>query len=213
MWAGGIAAGGSWIAWQRIVNRGFDWLVAACAAALAAAAAWAGAGPWAIVAAILAVGALAAGGRAIPVTVALAGSAICALVAASQLDAVFFAVSGAVALGGVTVEMLLGHWFLVDPRLPRSALRKLALAGVAGVTADLIGTFVRGIEGTIPIAATAALGVLTVLLMVLVYLALREQGYSGVMAATGLSYLGVLTGAGAVAASRAALAGGFFGFG
>lgn len=213
MWASGIAGGGAWVASRRIVGRGFDWLVAGTAAVLAAASAWAGGGTWAVVAAVLAVGGVVAGGRAVAVMITLAGSAAGAFIAAAQLDSMLLALTGSVALGGITVEMLLGHWFLVDPRLPRSALTSLAIAGILGAVVDAAVSFTRGIEGTIPVSATLALAAVTMVLMVLVYLALRERGYSGVMAATGLSYLAVLTGAGAVAAARAALSGSFFGFG
>lgn len=213
MWAAGVAAGGAWVASQRIVGRGFDWLVAGTASVLAAAAAWAGGGPWAIVAAVSAMIAAVLGGRRIPVVASLIASAVTALLSAALIDSWLLAVTGSLTLGGITVEMLLGHWFLVDPRLPRSALRTLASLGALGAGTDLAVSFLGGIEGLVPVSATLSLGVVTLVLMVLVYLALRERGYSGVMAATGLSYLAVLTGAGAVAASRAALVGSFLGLG
>ena len=200
MWSAGIAAGGAWVAGQKIVGRGFDWLTAATAAGLAGAAAWAGGGPWAIVAAAAALVAAAGAGRRVVVACALGVAAISALIVAASMNSWLLAVTGAVALGGITVEMLLGHWFLVDPRLPRSALRVLAVTGTAGAGADLLVSFLGNIGGLIPVSATLGLGLVTVVLMALVYLALRERGYSGVMAATGLSYLAVLPAVGAVAA-------------
>lgn len=206
MWAAGVAGGGAVVAWWRIVGRGFDWLIAATAALLAALAAMTGAGIAGWVAAGLAAIAFAVGGRAIPVTALLGSSAIAALVAGVQFDGAVFVVAGALALGGITTEMLLGHWFLVDPRLPRISLRRLAVAGVAGAAADLLAASLRATDG-LGTWLGVGLGATTIVLMVLVALSLREKGYSGVMAATGLSYLALLTGAGAVALVRAAAAG------
>jgi hypothetical protein len=98
-------------------------------------------------------------------------------------------------LGGITAEMLLGHWYLVDPKLPRWALRRLDVIGGAGSSprsrrrnagslrppTDLLG------------AAYVMLAGMTVLLAVGVWYSLKEKGYEGVMAATGLSYLATLT--------------------
>src|SRR5690606_12177971 len=57
------------------------------------------------------------------------------------VEAVLFAgwvsaFTATLALGGVTGEMALGHWYLVDPRLPRGALRWLAIAGIGGLIAE-----------------------------------------------------------------------------
>ncbi|MDP2624135.1 MAG: hypothetical protein Q8Q29_10090, partial [Actinomycetota bacterium] len=51
-------------------------------------------------------------------------------------------------------------------------------------------------------SAYVALSATSLLLMVAVFFALRERAYSGVMAATGLSYLALLTSIGAVALAR-----------
>jgi hypothetical protein len=106
---------------------------------------------------------------------------------------------GALALGGVTSEMLLGHWYLVDPRLPRSALRRLAAAAGVGILADAALVSIRGGPGGIAAPwVPVVLGLVTALLMGAVWLSLRVNSYTGVMAATGLSYLAVLTSLGAV---------------
>jgi hypothetical protein len=57
------------------------------------------------------------------------------------------------------------------------------------------------------IAAYLALAVLSALLVAAVWFSLREPTYSGVMAATGLSYLGVLTAFGVVVVGRLLIAG------
>lgn len=106
-------------------------------------------------------------------------------------------VVGALLLGAITSELLLGHWYLVDPRLARSALRALALGAVASapLEAALAGGYGTSPLGLVLVGTTA-------LLMVAVVLALRRRGYRPVMAATGLSYLALLTGLGATGAVR-----------
>jgi hypothetical protein len=117
------------------------------------------------------------------------------------------AVTGAVALGAITTEMMLGHWYLVDPRMPRPVLRALALVGVAGIGVDMIFSAAGGAASwgdAQPVLGWGwlLLGTTSALLMVMVYSALGERGYAGVMAATGLSYLAVLTSTGAVVLGR-----------
>ncbi|HSO50342.1 MAG TPA: hypothetical protein VLS86_07320, partial [Acidimicrobiia bacterium] len=117
------------------------------------------------------------------------------------------ALSATMALGGVTGEMLLGHWYLVDPRLPRWALKSLAVAGIIGLMLDSVVLAVAGLPSG---GATIAFWVLmatSVILMAAVFAALRYPAYAGVMAATGLSYLAVLTSLAAVFLGRVLVAG------
>jgi hypothetical protein len=103
--------------------------------------------------------------------------------------------------------MALGHWYLVDPRLPRSILRTLAAIGILGLVADAAVLVVAGLPAG---GATIAFWVLmatSVALMVGVIASLRYPAYSGVMAATGLSYLAVLTTLGGMFLGRALVAG------
>jgi hypothetical protein len=103
--------------------------------------------------------------------------------------------------------MMLGHWYLVDPRLPRSALRNLAVAGIAGLVAE------AGLQVGLDIDFSGGalgfwiLAITSIVLMVAVIAAIRYPAYSGVMAATGLSYLALLTTLGAVFVGRAMSAG------
>jgi hypothetical protein len=114
--------------------------------------------------------------------------------------------SGALLLGGVTSEMLLGHWFLIDPTLPRWALKRLAAIGAVGVVADAM---VVGIDAGADVSGEVAgwaflvLAITTLVLMAAVWFALNEPSYPGVMAATGLSYLAILTAIGGAVAGRA----------
>jgi hypothetical protein len=106
--------------------------------------------------------------------------------------------------------MMLGHWYLIAPRLPRSALRALAVVGGAGAVFDAIVVAARGAfpwapEDFIMGVAFVVLSATSLLLMAAVFFALRERGYSGVMAATGLSYLAVLTSIGSAVLGRALL--------
>ena len=115
--------------------------------------------------------------------------------------------------------MLLGHWYLVQPGLPRRLLLELvraamldlagrgrAAAGPAGMVQVLTGHDrrrlgrharlvlggVRGHDPGAPLRHPAAL---------------RERQYSAVMAATGLLYLAILTAFGTDLVARAVLAG------
>ena len=74
----------------------------------------------------------------------LAASAGVLVSSAALAGDALLAISGAVALGAVTDEMLLGHWYLVDPRLPRWALRTLAVVGLAAVAIDGALLLARG---------------------------------------------------------------------
>ena len=117
-------------------------------------------------------------------------------------------ISGALFLGGVTAEMLLGHWYLIDPSLPRWTLRTLASAGIIGLTADALGLAVLGVlPGGLGTVAFWILITTSIVIMVGVLGSLRYPAYSGVMAATGLSYLAVLTTLGATFLGRALVAG------
>ena len=161
---------------------------------------------WAGVALVVAAGLLARRPRL--AALAAAAGALAFLVAAALDEWPVLAVTGALFLGGVTTEMMLGHWYLVDPRLPRSALRTLAVIGGVGAVMDGSAT---SMMGAVPWPAADAvmgwafvvLAVTTALLMIAVWLALRERGYAAVMAATGLSYLALLTAIGAAALGRA----------
>ena len=210
MWAGGIATASVAVVLWRIVGAGFVWLAAGVVVLAGGSSALTGGGPGAWIGTALGAAAGIAA-RHKPACAALfAGSAV-ALAAAAVPDGGFLlAVTGTAALGAITSEMLLGHWYLVDPQLPRWALRVLAVSGLAAIVADiavLIGRGALGWESDDAIIGWAflALAAFTALLMVAVYLSLKEPAYPAVMAATGLSYLAVLTAFGATVLGRALL--------
>jgi hypothetical protein len=133
----------------------------------------------------------------------LATSSVAFLVSAVPAGSVLLTVTGTVALGGVTTEMLLGHWYLVDPRLPRWALKRLVVIGAVALIIDALVLGIAGGTGASTLTAVfVVLSAVSVLLMTAVWFALREPAYSAVMAATGLSYLALLTSLGATMIGR-----------
>jgi hypothetical protein len=126
---------------------------------------------------------------------------------------------GAAFLGAVTDAMLLGHWYLVQPGLPRGLLHELVNAvgwvwplevavmllpvGMISVWTGAVNDEWGGVLGWF----WAACAVTTIGLVVVTKAALREREYSAVMAATGLLYLAILTAFGMDLVARAVLAG------
>ena len=129
------------------------------------------------------------------------------------------AFAGAAFLGAVTDAMLLGHWYLVQPGMPRRHLNELvrALGWVwpfevvslllpTGMVSVWNGTIDDGWSGQLGwFWAACALG--TIVLVWVTRAALRERYYSAVMAATGLLYLAILTAFGTDLVARAVLNG------
>jgi len=134
-------------------------------------------------------------------------------------DALWLArlVVGAVFLGAVSDAMLLGHWYLVQPGMPRKLLNQitnvllvvwpievLVMVLPTGMISVLNGTIDDGWNGVLGwfwLACASLTGVLAWFTRA----ALRERSYSAVMAATGLSYLAILMGFGTDLIARALL--------
>lgn len=124
---------------------------------------------------------------------------------------------GAGFLGVITDAMLLGHWYLVQPGLPRAPLleqvRWVGILWVPEVALLLVPPgMIAVLDGTIDDGYNGLLGwfwvacaVTTAGLVVVTRLALKERAYSAVMAATGLLYLAILTGFGTDLVARALL--------
>ncbi len=128
-------------------------------------------------------------------------------------------VVGAVFLGFVTDAMLLGHWYLVQPGLPRRHVNDIVRAFLwvwpievvvmlvpTGMFSVFSGSVDDGWGGQLG-WFWAACAVTTGVLGVVTQRALREKSYSAVMAATGLMYLAILTAFGTDLVARAVLAG------
>ena len=184
-----------WVATRRgEVSKGFTWLVLSSAGVLLAAGA-----ALAVSTQSLAVFGVGTGG---PVALAAARS-----------------LAGAAFLGSVTDAMLLGHWYLVQPRMSRDPIRRLTRAVAitwpfevavfllpVGMLAVFTGNIDDGYGGLLG-WFWAACVVSTIILTGATYLALKERGYAAVMAATGLLYLAILTASGTDLVARAILSG------
>ena len=125
---------------------------------------------------------------------------------------------GTAFLGAVSDAMLLGHWYLVQPGLPRSILGELVTAlrwitpfeivvmllptGMFSVLGGSVDDGWGGMLGWFWVACAIS----TVILTEVTRAALREKFYSAVMAATGLLYLAILTAFGTDLVARAVLA-------
>jgi hypothetical protein len=125
---------------------------------------------------------------------------------------------GTVFLGAISDAMLLGHWYLVQPGMPRSILNELvdALRWIlpieiavmlipTGMISVLTGAVDDGWNGTLGWFWVAC-AVTTAVLIEVTRAALKERSYSAVMAATGLLYLAILTAFGTDLVARAVLA-------
>jgi hypothetical protein len=128
-------------------------------------------------------------------------------------------VAGAAFLGAISDAMLLGHWYLVQPGLPRKHLSELVRllmvvwpvevvlllipTGMVSVFTGRIDDGWKGMLGWMWIACA----ITTLALTFVTRAALKERQYSAVMAATGLLYLAILTGFGTDLVARAVLSG------
>jgi hypothetical protein len=81
------------------------------------------------------------------------------------------------------------------------------LSGIAGLSVEAALMVYLGVGFKVGSIGYWVLAVTSVVLMVAVIAAIRYPAYSGVMAATGLSYLALLTTLGAVFVGRAIVAG------
>ena len=125
---------------------------------------------------------------------------------------------GAAFLGAITDLMLLGHWYLVQPGMTRKLLNELTNAVLfiwpLEVVVMILPTgMIIVLNGSIDDGWNGILGyfwlgcaVLTGVLAFFTRAALKERSYSAVMAATGLSYLAILTAFGTDLVARATLA-------
>ncbi len=194
----------------RIVGPGFLWLAAGTSFVIGAIGAGAGGGVAAWAGSGLALSAVPAARSPVWAPSLLAASSVAFLISAVAAGGALLTVTGTLALGGVTTEMLLGHWYLVDPRLPRWALKRLVVIGASALLIDglVLGLSAPVGEATAVTIVFAVLSAVSLLLMIAVWFALREPAYSAVMAATGLSYLALLTSLAATAIGRSLISSG-----
>jgi hypothetical protein len=149
----------------------------------------------------------------------VAGAVAAADGAGDQVLAVARTVVGAAFLGCVSDAMLLGHWYLVQPGLPRRPilvqvrwllwlwpLEVAVLLVPTGMFSVFTGSVDDGWGGMLG-WMWGACAVTTLVLTFVTKAALKERQYSAVMAATGLLYLAILTAFGTDLVARAVLAG------
>lgn len=126
------------------------------------------------------------------VVLAVAGGSRSAPLFASQL------VLAALALGAVNAGMLLGHWYLVTPKLSPAPLRRmmwilvgtLVVQGLAfGAALLLVGT--EPIDGSLAWLTWLRLAVGILLPIVATVLAILASGAASLQASTGLLYIGL----------------------
>jgi hypothetical protein len=125
---------------------------------------------------------------------------------------------GAAFIGAITDAMLLGHWYLVQPGLPRRLLNEMVTALQVLWPMELIALLLpvgmlAVITGDVDDGWNGLLGwmwlgcaITTIVLIYVTKAALKERYYSAVMAATGLLYLAILTAFGMDIIARAVLA-------
>ena len=207
MWTAGLAVGGALIVRWSIIGAGYTWLTAGVVLLFGGLTAVAGGGPLAWIAVGLTGGAAILARAARVASSMLALAAVLFLLGIADSSPLVPLATGTFFLGAVTSVMMLGHWYLVDPRLPRRVLRVLTSSGAIGLAADLSYITLRGglnwaKSGTAMGAAFLVLAVATGALLLAVWFALKEPRYTGVMAATGLSYLATLTAIGTVVLGR-----------
>lgn len=155
----------------------------------------------------------------VPVVIGVLGLVAAGLNDNAPLLALARILVGAAFLGAITDAMLLGHWYLVQPGLPRTLLHEIvdAVAWIwpfevavmlipTGMVSVWNGSIDDGWNGLLG-WFWAACAVTTIVLVMVTKAALRERQYSAVMAATGLLYLAILTAFGTDIVARAVLAG------
>jgi hypothetical protein len=129
-------------------------------------------------------------------------SALVVLAAAGGSDSVpLFAgqlVLAALALGAVNAAMLLGHWYLVTPKLSPAPLRRMMwlLILTLGVQAIAFGIAIlnggtEALEGGIGALTWLRLGVGIILPIAATILAILASNAASLQAATGLLYIGL----------------------
>ena len=138
------------------------------------------------------------------VTIVAGGLALMAAAVARPSDAPYDAFAllalplGALALGGTDAAMLLGHWYLVTPKLSPAPLQRAALIVVAAIalqTAVVAATVARGqllgaVESSLVVAIAIRVGVGLFMTLGLV-LAAWWTARMNTQSSTGLLYVGL----------------------
>lgn len=218
-WAAGMIAVVFVVNRWKVTSPGYAWLVDACAVGFGLLA-WAAGGrtEWPLLvlagggtlAIVLSVAKLRGWPQAAAEAVAAAAGAVaCVRLGAASMDPAAMgavrALAGAAFLGAVSDAMILGHWYLIDPTLPKVAIRRLNAIAAATLAVLAITLLLppSSVLGAFDSATLLALGWLATsvfcgILVFLVARALREKGYAAVMSATGLLYVATMVAVGVV---------------
>jgi hypothetical protein len=147
--------------------------------------------------------------------------ALARTVPASFPAAVVLVSTGAAFMGAVMDGLLLGHWYLVDRRLPKAHIQRVALllliaVGIEAAAVSIAGfgdpglpagfNLFLGIGGVVTWVALGMV-VATALVAVLIVISLRGTQARAVQAATGFFYLAVITAFAAEMAAKVRLLG------
>ena len=98
-------------------------------------------------------------------------------------------------VSGIFSLMMIGHWFLVDPTITRIGMKNIARSSmlIAGLLCLMITTGLISLEiTTLYKNIIVGLYISSFILSLGSLKSLNEKSYTGVMAATGLSYLSLL---------------------
>ena len=98
-------------------------------------------------------------------------------------------------VSGIFSLMMIGHWFLVDPTITRIGMKNIARSSmlIAGLLSLMIITGLISLEiSTLYKNIIIGLYISSLILSLGSLKSLNETSYTGVMAATGLSYLSLL---------------------
>ena len=98
-------------------------------------------------------------------------------------------------VSGIFSLMMIGHWFLVDPTITRIGMKNIARSSmlIAGLLCLMITTGLISLEiTTLYKNIIVGLYISSFILSLGSLKSLNETSYTGVMAATGLSYLSLL---------------------
>lgn len=231
------ATGGLFFLWftarRNEVGKGYGWLLRGSFSVIAAGSVWAGvhtgsigvrevAAMFVVVISIVTIKRQDVRIDLIAPAIGLIGVVAGALDAAdgagSTATALARAMVGTFFLGAVSDAMLLGHWYLVQPGMPRKLLNEIVdvmlwLLPFEALVMLIPTGMVSVINGSIDDGWNGMLGwfwiacvITTQVLVIVTKAALKERSYSAVMAATGLMYLAILTAFGTDLVARATLA-------
>lgn len=114
-------------------------------------------------------------------------------------------IGDAIVAGCITVGLCVGHWFLVDPHLPRGPMRALSVSALLGLVLIAVGTLqdgsIAGPLGSIFVWIVVATGAISALALAGALAALNVPTYKGVQSATGLFYICTMSATGYIVLS------------